>query len=120
MEARRADTADSANTIIGDVMSYVQDNYCSSDLSIGGIADQFGVSISYISRQFKRTYGVGMLDYVHRLRINKAKQLLSETDELIKTISEQVGYINALTMSRSFKRYEGILPSEYRTLNEKN
>jgi AraC-like DNA-binding protein len=106
------------STIISNVLAYVQNNFASSDISIGNIADQFNVSISYISRQFKHSYGMGLLDYIHKLRINEAKKLLEDKALTIKEIAFRVGYINSLTMSRSFKRYEGVLPSEYRMLHK--
>lgn len=103
--------------IIGSVMEYTQKNFKSPDISIGAIADHFGVSISYISRQFKRTHGIGLLEYIHMLRINEAKRLLADTNDNIKDIAIEVGFINSLTLSRSFKRLEGILPSEYRNIS---
>ena len=77
-------------------------------------------SISYISRQFKRSYGIGLLEYIHSLRIEEAKRLLANTNKSIKDIATDVGFINSLTLSRSFKRHEGILPSEYRNISRQN
>ena len=113
----RADVIAPGATIVSCVVDYTQQHYTSPDISIGAIADHFGVSISYISRQFKRSYGIGLLEYIHALRIEEAKRLLANTNKSIKDIATDVGFINSLTLSRSFKRHEGILPSEYRNIS---
>ena len=120
LENQKPKETASSPAVISCVMSYVQSNYASSNISITGIADYFNVSVSYISRQFKQTYGIGMLDYIHKLRNDRAKQLMKTTDMTIKDIAAEVGYVNSLTMSRSFKRYEGILPSDYREMSAGN
>ncbi|NLO85810.1 MAG: helix-turn-helix transcriptional regulator [Clostridiales bacterium] len=117
IETMSAQAATPTTTVIDDVLAYVQKNYKSPDISIGNIASEYNISISYISRQFKHTYGIGLLDYIHKLRINDAKRLLDDPRMTIKDIAAQVGYISCLTMSRCFRRYEGILPSEYRTIH---
>ena len=117
LEDTRTEAIAPGAAIINSVIDYTQKNYKSPDISIGAIADHFHVSISYISRQFKRSQGIGLLEYIHMLRIDEAKRLLKDTDDSIKDIAMTVGFINSLTLSRSFKRYEGILPSEYRKIS---
>ncbi len=56
----------------------------------------------------------GFLDYVHKCRIAKVKELIVSTDLSLKEISEKVGYNHYLTMSRAFKRYVGVTPKWYR------
>ena len=117
MQDTREDVIAPGATIVNCVIEYTQKHYKSPDISIGAIADYFGVSISYISRQFKRSQGTGLLEYIHMLRIEEAKRLLVNTNKNIKDIAVEVGFINSLTLSRSFKRQEGILPSEYRNIS---
>lgn len=116
----REDVIAPGSAIVGSVVEYTTKHYKSPDISIGAIADHFGVSISYISRQFKRSQGMGLLEYIHMLRIEEAKRLLTDTNKNIKDIGIEVGFINSLTLSRSFKRQEGILPSEYRNINRQD
>ena len=72
--------------------------------------------IFYLSKTFKKATGKGLLDYIHTLRIEKAKELIKSTDKSLKVIAEEVGYSNNLTLIRAFKRYEGITPSAYKEM----
>lgn len=101
---------------LDDILAYVKKNYTNPDISIASIAGLFSVSVSYVSRCFKSEMGVGLLDFIHTLRIDEAKRLLKNTDLNIKDIAAQVGYYSGLTMTRAFRRYEGVTPSEYRTM----
>lgn len=96
------------------IVAYVEKNYTDPGISIALLADHFDMSPSYLSKTFKKITGMGLLDYIHTLRLKKAKELIRDTDCSLKDISEQVGYSNNLTMIRAFKRYEGINPSTYK------
>jgi len=100
------------------MIAYIEQNFASPSISIASIADAFGISVSYASRYFKSEMGVGMLDYIHMMRINHAEEMLKSTHKNVKNIAEEVGYISCLTMSRAFRRYEGVTPSEYRELHK--
>lgn len=97
-----------------EIIAYVKDHYRNPDLNVSSIAENFNISISYVSRLFKNLTGTGLLDYVHYLRIEDAKLLLKTTNMSIKDISTKVGYYNSLTMTRAFRRYEGVTPSDFR------
>jgi two-component system response regulator YesN len=96
-----------------EIENFVQDNYHDRDLSIGSISERFDMSVSYISRTYKKLRSVGLLDFVHKVRMEKAKELMN-TDLNIKEISEKVGYLDSKAMIRAFKRYEGITPKKFR------
>ncbi len=98
------------------IVAYVNDNYTDSRMSIALLADIFEMSPSYLSKTFKKATGKGLLDYIHTLRIEKAKELIKSTDKSLKVIAEEVGYSNNLTLIRAFKRYEGITPSTYKEM----
>ena len=97
-----------------EIIAYVKNHYRNPDLNVSSIAENFNISISYVSRLFKNLTGTGLLDYVHFLRIEDAKHLLKTTNLSIKDISTKVGYYNSLTMTRAFRRYEGVTPSDFR------
>ncbi|NLL71813.1 MAG: AraC family transcriptional regulator [Epulopiscium sp.] len=86
------------------------------NLSVSMIADTLGVSVSYVSRYFKKNVGMGALDYIHMQRIEKAKGLLKSEDINISEVAEKVGYINSLSLIRVFKKYEGITPGKYKEI----
>ena len=69
---------------------------------------------SYLSLFIKEKLGETFSARVERLRIEKANQLLRETDLRIDVISEQVGYANSNTFRRAYRRVQGFSPSDYR------
>ncbi|MCI8602289.1 MAG: helix-turn-helix transcriptional regulator [Oscillospiraceae bacterium] len=96
------------------IKEYVQEHYADPALSAAEISEAFEMNPAYLSRFFKKWTGIGVLDYIHEVRITEAKRRMLETDESIKIISEQVGYYNSLTFIRAFKRQEGCTPGQYR------
>ncbi len=93
---------------------YMQKHYTEPELSVSVIAEQLGISLSYLSRTFKKYRGVGPLDCIHMLRIEKAKALLHAGST--HQVAEQVGYYDAKAMNRAFRRYEGITPAKMRDM----
>ena len=104
----------SNNRIIDEVVNYIYENYANPELSLSVVSIEMGYNPSYISREFKKIKGINFIDYLIEFRINKAKELLLNTNERISNISTMVGYINANSFMRIFKRYTGVTPTEYR------
>jgi two-component system response regulator YesN len=80
------------------------------------ICEEYNVSTTTISKTFKEYAGVNYHEYVSRLRIEKAKELIRETEMNIAQIGKSIGYEHEFSFRRAFKRYEGINPEEYRKL----
>lgn len=98
-------------------VDYVNANITDPSLSISVIADHFDMSPSYFSKRFKKASGENLLDYIHRERLRLAKEIMSERpDATLKEICDLVGYASPLTINRAFRKYEGITPSDYRSL----
>ena len=72
-----------------------------------------------MSLQFKKEMGENFLDYVWKLRLEKAKRLLQESDLSIDEISAAVGYVNTSSFRRKFKQETGLSPSQLRNGTEK-
>ena len=70
-----------------------------------------------ISREFKKNTESTFLEFLHKRRIAAAKTLIRTTDIPLKGIALQVGYDNVLTMTRAFKKYEGMTPGAFRDSN---
>ncbi|MDR1422499.1 MAG: helix-turn-helix transcriptional regulator [Coriobacteriales bacterium] len=98
------------------IVVFIQDRFTDPDLSASVVAREFNISQSGVTRVIKRARGEGFLKYLHSLRIAKAHELLLTTTLSIADISIQVGYTNALTMTRAFKRYTGTTPGSFRRL----
>ena len=67
---------------------------------------------------FKEKYKVSIPDYINLVRINQAKELLSETPQSVQTIAAAVGFTESSTFIRVFKKTEGITPGVYRSLEK--
>lgn len=65
-------------------------------------------------RRFSLATGMSPLEYVHRLRLEEAKQLIESGDEPIEAVAEQVGYQDAAFFSRLFRRHVALSPAQYR------
>lgn len=96
---------------------YISAHYNSSSLSLAGVAKSLFVSSTYLSTLFKQELGINFLDYVHQYRIEKAKALLQSKDQKIQTVAKEVGYFDEAHFTKTFKKWTGMLPSQYRKEN---
>ena len=71
---------------------------------------------TYCSKVFREQFGIRLFDFIQLQRLEAAKAQMSSGKSL-KEIAEEVGFCSALTMSRAFKRYEGVSPSNFRELS---
>jgi YesN/AraC family two-component response regulator len=92
---------------------YVRDNYANPNLSIAIISDAINISASHLSRTYKATTGVSLLDHIHHARLEKAKDLL-RSEISIEQAAKAVGYLEGKALIRIFRKYEGITPGRYR------
>lgn len=93
---------------------YTKQNYQKKELSLKEVADAAGISRTYFSKMFKDTTGEKYWDYLSRYRIEKAKELLLNTNLGQARISEQVGYNSEFHFSRKFKEIVGTSPNKFR------
>lgn len=103
-------------TEISQVLHFIDEHYCEESLSLQRLADEFNLSYSNFSRFFKQQTGEGFVEYLEKIRLKKAKRLLAESNESIKSIANQIGYTNPNSFTRLFKKAEGITPGNYRKL----
>lgn len=104
----------SGSELVRQAAAYVQAHYPSAELSLETTAAHIGASASYLSRVFKKQLGVGFSDYVNRVRVEAAKTLLEEEQEMVYQIAGKVGYRNVEHFNRLFKKHTGQSPKEYR------
>nr|WP_280521143.1 AraC family transcriptional regulator [Paenibacillus mangrovi] len=112
-ERSRYSNTSSAVAIGGQLLVYVNENYTSADISLKQLAELFKMSMSSVSKIFKEVSGINFYDYVCRLRMEMAKELLREKKCGMDDIARQVGYHNLYSFKRAFTRYEGIKPDKY-------
>ena len=110
MENRTASTADAP---IEAAMEDIR-NALHTQVELPLIAQKTGLSYVQFLRRFKSTAGMTPSDYLISLRLQKAKELLGDTDLLIKEISSACGFENEYYFSNFFKKHTTLSPSAYR------
>ncbi|SEQ24436.1 two-component system, response regulator YesN [Lachnospiraceae bacterium NE2001] len=99
--------------VIDKARDYINANY-QKDISLDEVSREINISPYYFSKVFKEATGQNFIDYLTGLRIEKAKELLDNTDMSMKEICVEVGYSNPNYFSRIFKKIVGVSPTEYR------
>lgn len=87
------------------------------DLTIQDIAQDLGVGYSSFRKLFKEFTGLAPAQYQHDLRLQRAKELLSTTDESIKEIAYRLNFESPDYFSSKFKAKTGMKPSDFRAMN---
>lgn len=95
-------------------VTYINQNYYNPSLSFSDVAKYIHTNTAYLSRVFKQEMGIGISEYMNRLRVEQAARLLRETDIRVAQAAEKVGIEDARYFSSLFKRYAGTSPSLYR------
>ncbi|RKM61896.1 response regulator [Butyrivibrio sp. CB08] len=113
--ATGGDTKENAsiNSQVENIQQYIGEHYM-EHLSLAGLAEQFFVEPSYLSRKFSQKFGETITSYITRCRMDKAKELMADEENKLEVISFEVGYDDYNYFSRVFRRFEGTSPSEYR------
>lgn len=106
-------TDDVSMNRFSEIIDYITENY-NTNFSMTEIAAKAGMDSSQFSRNFKKASGNTFTGFVNRLRVNRACQLLAESDKYISTICYHVGYNNVANFNRRFVEIKKVTPSEYR------
>ena len=100
------------NNQVNEILEYLNNNYMNS-VSLNDLADITHASTVYISRLFKEKMNVGIINYVHQLRIEHSLKLLESSNLSIKEIGYEVGYDSLNNFYKYFKRYINTTPANY-------
>lgn len=95
------------------VINHIDFHY-TENLSLSVLAELFSVSSTYLSGLFKKEVGITLTDYINQKRIEHSLILLNTTSLLIQNIAEQVGFSDVNYFTRTFKKFKGISPRDYR------
>ena len=104
---------DASMARISGIVDYLTAHY-SDSFSMADLCARLGMSESSFSRYFRRATGNSYTDFVNRLRINRACQLLMETDRYITNVCYDVGFNNVANFNRRFLQLKGMTPKEFR------
>lgn len=97
------------------IIDFIEHNYASK-ITLDELADISNLSPNYLSQRFKSVTGVGITEYVRKVRVRHAKVLLLETKESILQISEKCGFGDSNYFSTVFKAEESMSPLQYRKM----
>ena len=107
---------DQKNSLFVEAMQFIRNNY-EEDIKIEQLAQRLSIDRTYLHRLFINELDMSPKDYLTKVRIRKAQELLQQSDLPIKIISVSVGYENTQQFSRIFKQNIGVSPNKYRMLN---
>ncbi len=114
----RRKRTDSTKLLIEKALAYIGEHYCNSELSVDTLCSYLNVSATYFSTLFKRETSMNFVNYLTKVRMEKALQLLNTTDEKTYNVSTIVGYTEPNYFSYVFKKHYGVSPSNYRKNNK--
>ena len=105
---------DKYGVIIEEAKSFIRKNLSNPDLSLNLVAYNIHVSPNHFSSIFKSSTGESFTDFLIKIRIEKAKELLNSTTLKTYEISEKIGYPDSHYFSYIFKKNTGLTPSEFK------
>lgn len=97
----------------GFIAQYIELHYM-EDLYLDRMAEALNTTPKYFSNYFKKKFGVNYVEYLNKVRIAHAKQLLQQSDYPITVVGEKTGYANSKIFAGTFKKHCGVSPSDYR------
>ena len=113
-DAAEAGENDRNALVMAHVRKYMEDNYM-FDLSLDSVSEILHISPAYLSAQFKKYQKMNFLDCLTELRINAAKELLTDPFRSAAEVASMVGYEDSSYFARTFKKRTGMTPTQYRT-----
>ena len=99
--------------LINIAVNYIHNNF-ERDLSLGDISKYVFLSPSYFTRAFKEETGMSPINYLLKVRIDRAKEMLADTSMKISDIALSVGFSNQQRFNEMFKKYTRQTPLQYR------
>ena len=99
--------------VINSITRYLQ-KHLAEEISLAVLSEEFHLHPQYISQLFKNEIGVGFLAYLTNIRMEKAKKLLLSSSLSVAEVAEKSGYSDYRVFTKTFKKSEGITPSQYR------
>lgn len=100
-------------TVINLAKKYIINNF-NKNITLKDVADEVFLSQNYLSELFKKEIGEGFYDFLSNYRIKKAKEILLTTNLKVYEIAKNVGYNDAITFGRTFKKITGTTPNNFR------
>lgn len=106
--------ADRHKIVVDTIKEFIENNYSDINLSLQSIASYLKMSPAYVGRIFKQYEGGSVGDYLNGYRLDKACELLIESNYNVKEIADFLGFNNASYFITLFKKKYGVTPKEFR------
>lgn len=102
------------NKVISEIINSMQENLANSGISLSNVAKDFYLNSSYLSRIFKQETGCTFVEYLTKIRIEKALSFFKETELMLYEVAEQVGIPDPNYFGKCFKKHMGMSVNDYK------
>jgi AraC-like DNA-binding protein len=102
-----------------EILEFINENCFKYEFQISSLADKFSMSVQYLRSIFKAHTGQTLSNYVNYLKIEKAKELLTTTNDSLAVIVQKIGKVDVTNFTRVFKKETGLTPGAYRISQQK-
>ncbi len=103
-------------TLISQVLNYLNEHYADNELSLVQVARAVGKNEKYVTHLFAQQVGERMRTYITTRRVRRACELLLQTSRTIDQIARDAGFAHTAQFRHSFRRIIGVTASEYRQI----
>ena len=101
-------------SVTEEAVKYIEENFSNESLSLKDVSSYVHINPTYFSMVFKKEKGVNFSEYLLEYRMNKAMEIIKNSEKKVYEVAEEVGYSNPQYFSVCFKKYTGMSPIEYR------
>lgn len=101
-------------TLLNSVIDYIAENY-KNKISLSVVAEKLGYNYYYLSKKFNKTFSMSFTEYLNSYRLEKALEMLTETDMNITDIAIESGFQSIRSFNEIFKNHTGTTPAKYRS-----
>lgn len=115
IELREKESRSQSRDLIRQAVDYIDENYADETISLGEVASYTNVSANYFSAVFSQEMRQTFVEYLTQKRMDRAKELLRQTDKRSAEIAAEVGYKDPHYFSFVFRKTQGCTPRDYRT-----
>ncbi|MCF0130007.1 MAG: helix-turn-helix domain-containing protein, partial [Pseudobutyrivibrio sp.] len=102
--------------LISSIEKEIEEHY-RDNITLKSLGDKYYINSSYLGQLFRKAHDMSFKDYLTKVRVEKAVNLLVSTSEKIERIAEEVGYSDSDYFIRKFIELKGCTPSKYRRNN---